>query len=136
MIVNRRIKFDYKIIQKWEAGIVLLGTEASVLRRGMGSIMHSYATIDNEEVFLLNMHIPKSKFSYMNHDELRRRKLLLHKKEIKKMMRVSERQLTLIPETIYENKRGYFKVTIALCEGKKKFDKRRTIREKENRRDL
>lgn len=136
MIVNRRLRFDYKILQKWDAGIVLLGTEASVLRSGMGSIVNSYAVIDDEEVFLLNMHIPKSKFSRLNHDEIRRRKLLLNKKEIKKMFRVTEKHLTLIPERVFENKRGYFKVTIALCEGKKKFDKRRAIKEKEIRRGI
>ena len=136
MILNRRIRFDYNILSKWEAGMVLLGTEASVLRRGMGSLMNSYAVIDNGEIFLINLHLPKSKFSAINHNELRARKLLLNKKEIKKMLRAQENRLTLIPEKIYENKRGYFKVTIALCEGKKKFDKRRSIKERERKRGL
>jgi SsrA-binding protein len=98
--------------------------------------MKSYAVIDKGEVFLINLHLPKSKFSLVNHDEFRPRKLLLHKKEIKKMLRAQESRLTLIPEKIYENKRGYFKVTITLCEGKKKFDKRRTIKERERKRGL
>ena len=136
MITNRRLRFDYNVLSKWEAGLVLLGTEVSVLRKGMGSLMKSYAVIDKGEVFLINLHLPKSKFSLVNHDEFRPRKLLLHKKEIKKMLRAQESRLTLIPEKIYENKRGYFKVTITLCEGKKKFDKRRTIKERERKRGL
>lgn len=136
MIANRRLRFDYNVLSKWEAGLVLLGTEVSVLRKGMGSLMKSYAVIDKGEVFLINLHLPKSKFSLVNHDEFRPRKLLLHKKEIKKMLRAQESRLTLIPEKIYENKRGYFKVTITLCEGKKKFDKRRTIKERERKRGL
>ena len=135
MIVNRKITFNYNIISKWEAGISLLGTEVNSIRAGMGSIANAFATIDNGEVFLLNMNIPKCRFSLTNHPENRRRKLLLHKKEINRMIRSKEKHYTLIPEKIYTNKRGFFKVTIALCEGKKKFDKRHSIKERELKRD-
>ena len=132
---NRKITFEYNIIAKWEAGMVLLGSEVNSIRAGMGSIANAFATVDDEEVFLINMHIPKCRFTRFNHDETRRRKLLLNKREIKKMIRSKEKHYTLIPEKVYENKRGFFKVTIALCEGKKKFDKRRSIKEREMKRE-
>ena len=133
MIVNRKLHFNYNVSRKWDAGLSLYGTEVSCLRRGMGSIVNSYAIVEGMEVFLLNMHIPKSMFSVLNHDETRRRKLLLNKREIKQMIRSKEKHFTIIPEKVYENKRGYFKITIALCEGKQKFDKRRAIKERERR---
>ena len=133
MIINRKLRFDYNIIRKWEAGLILCGTEVSCIRRGMGSIVNSYAIVENMEVFLLNMHIPKSRFSAVNHNETRRRKLLLNIREIKQMIRSKEKHFTIIPEKVYENQRGFFKITIALCEGKKKFDKRRAIKERERR---
>jgi len=135
MIANRKINFDYNILNKWEAGLVLLGTEVNSIRSGMGSIANAFASIDNNEVFLINMNIPKCKFSILSHNETRRRKLLLNRKEINKMIKSKEKHYTLIPEKIYENKRGFFKVTIALCEGRKKFDKRRAIKERELKRD-
>jgi SsrA-binding protein len=135
MIVNRKLKFDYNILDTWEAGIALLGTEVKSIRLGMGNITNSYAIVEEGEVYLLNMNIPKYKYSAMfNHDEFRRRKLLLNAKEIKKMIKAKEKHHTLIPAKVYFNKRGYLKVTIALCEGKKQYDKRRAIKEREIKR--
>lgn len=135
MIVNRKIRFNYNIISTWEAGIELLGTEVKAIRLGMGGISNAYGMIDNGEVFLMNMNIPKYKYSVYNHDEFRRRRLLLKRKEINKMIKSQEKHHTLVPAKVYINARGYVKVTIALCSGKQKFDKRRAIKEREMRRE-
>ena len=133
MIVNRKIKFDYDIVSSWECGIVLYGSEVKVIRQGSGSIVNSYAMIQDGEVMLLNMNLPKYRYSLLNHDELRPRKLLLKRKEINKLIKSKEKHYTLIPSAVYINKRGYVKVTLCLCVGKTKFDKRRSIKEKEQR---
>ena len=136
MIVNRKIRFEYTILDTWEAGLELLGTEVKALRMGMGGISNAYAIIDNGEVFVMNMNIPKYKYSSLhNHHEFRRRKLLLRRKEINKMIKAQEKHHTLIPEKVYINKRGYVKMTIALCMGRKQHDKRRAIKERELRRE-
>jgi len=135
MIVNRKLRFEYNVIDTWEAGISLLGTEVKSIRLGMGSISNAYAIVEDGEVYLLNMNIPKYKYSAtFNHDEFRRRKLLLNAKEIKKMIKAKEKHYTLIPAKVYFNKRGYAKVTLSLCEGKKQYDKRRAIKEREMKR--
>lgn len=132
MIENRKIRHEYHILHRWNAGIVLLGTEVKSLRSGSGSLDHAYAFIENNEVFLASMNIPIYKFSAELHQPQRKRKLLLRKKEIKKMIRSKDEKHTLVPEKVYFDERGYVKVSIALCEGKKQFDKRRAIKEKEN----
>ena len=135
MISNRRAHFDYNILETFEAGIVLRGTEVKSVRLGMANIANAYCTLEKEEAFLLNMSISKYKFSRLNHNELRSRKLLLKKREIKKLIRSKEKSFTIIPLKIYFNERGYAKVSIGLCSGKKDIDKRRAIKERELRRE-
>ena len=135
-IVNRRARFDYIIEDELEAGIVLTGTEIKSVRNGHCHIKDSYGIVRNHEVFLLNMHIdPYKEGNIFNHSETRSRKLLLHKKEIKKIEQAIEMQgLTLVPLKLYfkENK---LKVLLGVCRGKKTFDKRETMKERDIQRD-
>ena len=134
---NRRARFDYFIEDKFEAGIALVGTEVKALRQGEGSIAESYATMDGEEVWLINSHIPEySHGNRMNHEPRRQRKLLLNKREIAKLHGAITRQgLTLVPLSIYFNGRGKAKVELALAKGKKAHDKRETIKERDWKRE-
>ena len=134
---NRRARFDYFVEERLEAGIELQGTEVKALRGGEGSIAESYATIDGEEVWLINSHIPEySHGNRMNHEPRRRRKLLLKGREIAKLHGAITRQgLTLVPLSIYFNARGKAKVEIALARGKKDHDKRETIKERDWKRE-
>ena len=134
---NRRARFDYFIEDKFEAGIALVGTEVKALRQGEGSIAESYATIHEEEVWLVNSHIPEySHGNRMNHEPRRQRKLLLSKREINKLHGAINRQgLTLVPLSIYFNARGKAKVELALAKGKKAHDKRETIKERDWKRE-
>lgn len=135
-ILNREARFNYFVLEELEAGIVLTGTEIKSIRNGKCNIKDSYAIIRNMEVYLLNMHINEYKEgNIFNHDPKRTRKLLLHKKEIKKLNeRINLEGLTLIPLKVYfkENK---LKVLLGLCKGKKVFDKRETIKERELKRE-
>jgi SsrA-binding protein len=134
---NRKAYHNYAIIETYEAGISLLGTEVKSLREGKANLKDSYAIIKDNEVFLLNCHIsPYSHGNIQNHDPLRTRKLLLHKKEINKLMgSVTRKGFTLIPLKIYF-KRGKAKVEIGLAKGKRKYEKRDTIKEREARREI
>lgn len=134
---NRRARFDYFIEDKFEAGIALVGTEVKALRQGEGSIAESYATMDGEEVWLINSHIPEySHGNRMNHEPRRQRKLLLNKREIAKLHGAITRQgLTLVPLSIYFNGRGKAKLELALAKGKKAHDKRETIKERDWKRE-
>ncbi len=134
---NRKAQHDYFILDKYEAGMVLLGTEVKSLRLGRANLKDSYAKIKAGEVFLYNMHIGMYPFAaYGNHDPLRPRKLLLHKREIKRLTgKVEERGQALIPLEIHFRK-GKAKVTLALAKGKRQYDKRQAIRKKEERREL
>jgi len=134
---NRRVRFDYFIEQRFEAGIELQGTEVKALRTGEGSIAESYALVEGEEVFLINSHIPQyGAGSWMNHEPRRRRKLLLRSKEIDKLQGAITRQgLTLVPLSIYFNSRGRAKIELALAKGKKVHDKRETIKERDWKRE-
>ncbi|HOD54979.1 MAG TPA: SsrA-binding protein SmpB [Candidatus Cloacimonadota bacterium] len=136
-IENRKAKFEYYFIQEWEAGIVLMGTEIKSIREGKLNFKDAYARIVDNEVWLFNLHIsPYEKGSYFNHEAERKRKLLLHAKEIKKMKnKVEEQGMTLIPKRIYINEKGKCKVMIALAKGKKNFDKRDSLQEKQLKRD-
>jgi SsrA-binding protein len=130
---NRRAYYEYFVEEKFEAGIELRGTEVKALRVGEGSIAESYATVEDEEVFLVNASIPQyDKGGYTNHEPRRRRRLLLKKREISKMMGAVQRQgLTLIPLSIYFNPAGKAKVELALARGKKAHDKRETIKQRD-----
>lgn len=136
-IINRKAKFDYFIKEEYEAGIVLTGTEIKAVRIGSCNIKDCYGIIKNGEVFLLNMYIGQYKEgNIFNHEETRSRKLLLHKKEIKKIMQAVEvKGLTLIPIKLYfkDNK---LKVLLGVCLGKKSYDKRETIKERDIKREV
>ena len=134
---NRKARHNYFIDDRFEAGMVLKGTEVKALRMGRCNIKDAYARIKNGEVFLHQMHIGEYPFAYYgNHDPLRPRKLLLHKHEIKRLYgKVNEKGLSLIPLRIYF-KQGKAKTTLALAHGKRKYDKRETIRRRDEKRDL
>ena len=134
---NRRARFDYFIEDRFEAGISLQGTEVKALRIGEGSIAESYATVEGEEVFLINASIPQyAAGSWMNHDPRRKRRLLLKRRQIDKLTGAIHRQgLTLIPLSIYFNGKGKAKIELGLARGKKAHDKRDTIKQRDWKRD-
>lgn len=134
---NRRAKFDYSIEEKFEAGLVLRGTEVKSLRAGEASIAESYAELLDEEVWLINSNIPEySHGNRLNHDPKRRRKILLHAKEINKLLGSVERKgMTLIPISIYFNDHGRAKIELALGKGRKAEDKREYIKDRDWKRD-
>lgn len=136
-IINRKAKFDYFIEEEYEAGIVLTGTEIKSIRNGHCNIKDSYGIVRNQEVFLLNMYIGQYKEGNLfNHNETRTRKLLLHKKEIKKIAQAIETQgLTLVPLKLYF-KDNILKVLLGVCRGKKNYDKRETMKERDIQRDV
>ncbi len=130
--VNRRAKRDYHLLESYEAGIVLQGTEVKSLRVGRANLQDSFASIERGEVFLYNMHIsPYECGNRFNHDPKRTRKLLFHRREIKRLIgKVSGRGLTLVPISLYF-KRGKAKAEIALARGKREYDKREQIKRRE-----
>jgi SsrA-binding protein len=136
-ILNKRARFDYFIEEEIEAGIVLTGTEIKSVRDGKCNIKDCYGVVRNGEVFLLNMYIAQYKEgNIFNHEETRSRKLLLHKKEIKKITQAIEvGGYTLVPIKGYfkENK---FKILLGICKGKKNFDKRETIKDRDIKREV
>lgn len=135
-IKNKKAYFDYYILEEIEAGIVLLGTEIKAIRKGSLDLKDAYITIKNNEAYILNMYIAKyEEGNIFNHDERRTRKLLLHKKEIKKLKeKVSMEGLTLIPLKLYFRK-NYAKILVGLCKGKKLYDKRASIKERDLKRE-
>jgi SsrA-binding protein len=135
---NRKARFNYFILDKFEAGMVLVGTEVKSLRSGRANLKDSYGAIKNGEVFLYNMHISPYPFAARgNHDPTRPRKLLLHKQEIKRLIgKVEEKGQSLIPLAVYFNEKGKAKVTLALAKGKRKYDKREAIRKRDEEREL
>jgi len=134
---NRRATHDYQILETWEAGLVLTGTEVKALRSGKANVSDAYGIVRDGEVYILNLHIPPyERGGYVNHEPTRTRKLLLHKKEIRKMIGAVERQgLTLVPLELYF-KHGKAKVALALGKGKKLFDKRADDRKRTDERDI
>ena len=134
---NRRAFHDYHIDERFEAGLVLAGSEVKSLRDGKAQLADAYATAENGEVFLYNFHIsPYDPASRFNHDPTRKRKLLLHKREIRKLAGlVQKKGLTIIPLQVHFT-RGYAKVTLGVARGKKEYDKRRTIAEKDAAREI
>jgi SsrA-binding protein len=134
---NRRARFDYFVEERLEAGIQLTGTEVKSLRGGEGSIAESYATVDGDEVWLINSHIPEySHGNRLNHEPRRQRKLLLKNREIAKLQGAVTRQgLTLVPLSLYFNGSGRAKIELALARGKKVHDKRETMKERDWKRE-
>jgi SsrA-binding protein len=134
---NRKARHDYLIVDQYEAGLVLTGTEVQSLRLGKVNLKDSYARVKNGEVFLYQVHISPYPFAYYNnHDPLRVRKLLLHKREILRLYaKANEQGHTLVPLKIYF-KAGKAKITLALAKGKREFDKRQSIRDREQKREM
>ena len=134
---NRRASHDYQLLDTWEAGIALTGTEVKSLRNGKANLSDAYGIVRDGEVYLLNLHIPPyERGGYFNHEPTRTRKLLLHRREIRKMIGAVERQgLTLVPLELYF-KDGRAKVAIALGKGKKLHDKRDDERRRDDERDM
>ena len=134
---NRKARHDYFIHEAYEAGLELHGTEVKSLRAGKANLKDSYAVIKNGEVFVENMHIsPYEQGNIFNHDPLRPRKLLMHKAEILKLLgKTKEKGFTLVPLKIYFIK-GKAKVLIGLCKGKKNYDKRETIKKRDDEREI
>ena len=132
-IVNRKARFNYSVLEEIECGIELYGTEIKSIRKGNANLNDSYARVKNREVFLINMFIGKyEEGNIFNHEERRERKLLLHKNEIIRMSNeVDKKGLTLIPLKLYLNNRGKAKILLGICKGKKLFDKRETIKQRD-----
>jgi len=134
---NRRARFDYFIEETFEAGIALTGTEVKSLRFGEGSIAESYAAVQDGEAWLINANVPEfSHGNRFNHEPRRARKLLLHAREIEKLLGAVERKgMTLVPLSIYFNSKGRAKVELALARGKQTHDKRQTMKDRDWQRD-
>lgn len=134
---NRKARHDYFIEENYEAGLVLTGTEVKSLRLGHANLRDGYATVENGELFLYNVHIsPFEQGNRFNHEPLRKRKLLMHKQEIMRLVgRVREKGYTLVPLQLYF-KGGRAKIQIGLARGKKQYDKRQDIAEREAQRDM
>lgn len=136
-IRNKKASFKYELLDKMEAGIELYGTEIKSIRNGQASLSDSYCFFRNHELFVL-MHIAEYEFGTINnHEPKRERKLLLKRRELDKLeKKVQATGLTIVPTVLYINDKGYAKLQIAVAKGKKTFDKRHTIKEKDQKRDL
>ncbi len=137
-ILNKRAKFDYEIIDRYDAGIVLTGTEIKSIRLGKASIAESFCEFSNSELFVINSNIEEYSFgTHYNHKAKSERKLLLNKKELKSLEKdLQNKGLTIVPLRLYINEKGYAKMEIALCRGKKNYDKRETIKDRDTKRDI
>ena len=133
---NRKAFHDFHLLETFEAGLVLLGTEVKAIREGRVNLRDSFARVEDGEVFLYNVHIsPYSHRGYADHEPLRRRKLLLHRDEIRKLIgKTVEKGMTLVPVRLYF-KNGRVKVAVSLAKGKKDYDKRETIKRRETERE-
>jgi SsrA-binding protein len=137
-VVNRKAKFEYHFDSTYEAGIQLIGTEVKAIRSGQANLSDAYCVFENGELFVRSMFISEYKFAnQFNHETRRKRKLLLKKSELRKLeKKVKERGFTIVPYRLYFNDRNIVKVEIALAQGKKAYDKRNSIKEKDAKRDL
>lgn len=135
--LNKRARFDYFIEENIEAGIMLFGSEVKSLRQGKGSIVESYASDEGDELFLINAFIPEyNEASRFNHNPKRPRKLLVRRRELNRLLTAIRRKgMTLVPLSLYFNKRGIAKVDLGLASGKKKADKRETEKERDWQRE-
>ena len=138
VIRNKKAKFEYSLEEIFTAGMVLKGTEVKSLRAGKASLQEAYCYLEKDEVFIRNMNISEyDKGSYNNHEPVRIRKLLLNKKEIRKIRKgLDQKGYTLIPLKVYFNDRNYAKMDIALGKGKKVADKRETMKERDTKREM
>jgi SsrA-binding protein len=130
---NKRATFQYVVLEKLEAGIALRGTEVKSIREGNINLAESYAKVLDGELFLVNCHIPEYKAgSWSNHDPLRRRKLLIHRRELDRLVgKVELKGLTIVPLRLYFNARGFAKLEIGVCKGKKLHDKRADMKRRD-----
>lgn len=137
-ILNKRARFEYEILEEYEAGIVLTGTEIKSIRSSKASITESFCEFIGGELFVINMSVEEYKFgTFYNHKVKRERKLLLHSQELDKLnKKVKDIGNTIVPLKLYINNTGKAKLLIALARGKKLFDKRETIKDRENKRNL
>jgi SsrA-binding protein len=138
VIVNRKVKFEYFIHQEFEAGIQLKGTEVKSLRSGNAHMNDAFCSFENGELFIRNLYIAEYELGTVyNHEPKRTRKLLLRKTELKKISkRVTEKGMTVVPYKIYFNDRGFAKVEIIMGQGKKTYDKRNTIKDRDSKRNI
>ena len=137
-IKNRRATFDYAIVETYTAGIVLTGTEIKSIRLGKASLADTYCYVNNGEVWIKNMYIAEYFYgTYNNHNERRERKLLLNRREIADLQKNGkESGFSIIPLKLFISDKGYAKIVIALARGKKELDKRQSIKEREDKRDM
>lgn len=137
-IKNKRASFDYEFIERFTAGIVLCGTEIKSIRAGKASLVDSYCYFVNGELYVRNMNVAEYWWSsYNRHDPRRDRKLLLTKRELRKLLRATrEKGMTIVAVKLFISEKGYAKLDIALARGKREFDKRETIKEKDIRREM
>ncbi len=137
-ILNKRAKFDYEFLEKYDAGIVLTGTEIKSIRLGKASITESFCEFHNGELFVINSQVEEYLYgTHYNHKAKSERKLLLNKKELKSLEKsMQNKGLTIIPLRLYVNEKGYAKMEIALCRGKKTYDKRETIKDRDTKREI
>jgi SsrA-binding protein len=135
---NKKARYRFHVLERMEAGIELRGTEVKSLREGRSSLAESYARIHDGEVFLIGFHIPEYRAgSVWNHEPTRRRKLLLHRREIRRLQsKVLEKGLTLVPLSVYFTPKGLAKVELALCQGKATHDKREDLKKRDAKRDI
>jgi SsrA-binding protein len=137
-IKNKRAYFDYHVIENFNAGLALLGTEIKAIRQGKANMSDAFCTFVGNVLYVRNLHISEySHSSFHHHDIKRDRILLLHKKELKKLKAKSEEKgFTIVPLRIYTNDRGFAKIEIALAQGKKEFDKRDSIKDRDSKREM
>ena len=137
-IKNKRATFDYELLDTYTAGIVLTGTEIKSIRQGKASLVDTFCFFSNGELWVKNMHVAEYFYgSYNNHSARRDRKLLLTKKELDKLLRTSrDPGYTIVPVRLFINEKGLAKVVVALAKGKKQYDKRQSLREKDDKREM
>ena len=137
-ILNKKAKFEYIILDRYTAGIVLYGTEIKSIREGKASLVDSYCAVEHGEMYVKQMHIAEYRFgSYANHEAKRDRKLLLQRKEIRKLEKATkDTGKTIVPLCLFINEKGLAKMEIALCQGKHTYDKRQALRESDDKRQI
>ena len=137
-IKNKRASFDYELLETFTAGLVLTGTEIKSIRLGKASLVDTFAIVENGEVWVKNMYVAEYFFgTYNNHAPRRDRKLLLNRKEIRRLQTAAkDRGFTLVPTRLFINERGLAKLVLAIARGKKEYDKRQSIRERDDRREI
>lgn len=137
-IKNKRASFDYELLETFTAGLVLTGTEIKSIRLGKASLVDTFAIVERGEVWVKNMYVAEYFFgTYNNHVPRRDRKLLLNRKEIRRLQTAAkDRGFTLVPTRLFINERGLAKLVLAIARGKKEYDKRQSIRERDDRREM